>query len=503
MKKNEEILFIAEHHSKDDSQLAYITNQFINEYVTKIRNHYSKKIPIEFKRDFSPISLRDVLLNGKIYDEQKENDPLYFMLTLYAKSNNRQHDIQSFLNQARAMGLHGFIFFLPISIAFSQMCLTLFGLTYVGEALLKKDFRIPRTPLNLPLLAYVVVRLAAAMISTYSLRSIQQEITDFLIILVFFLGYMYIKDVSQLRRLIALLIFSVTLAASYGILEHFWEVNIFSLNKPISLLKHVGDDLNAPVRILGFTSYMTFSGQLAMVVPIIFAFFLAVQSAPKRFIFALSLILSFLALIWTYTRSAWVATVCALILFGVLRGKKMLIVLLLSGMFFISVAIFQPEVFDRSLSAFRTKENKERLYTWQSTIEMIMDSPLTGIGKGNYSKFAPEYRSSYDFDFTSRAHAHNNILQVAVTAGIPALLCFLWLWGIIFKETYRTYQRIPEKRSALKVLSLGFLGAMIGFFVQGFFEHNFGDVENIMMMWLIVAFSLKLQQLTPNQDDER
>ncbi len=417
------------------------------------------------------------------------------MPILYDEDNNRQTNILTFSRKVRLIGLHGFILFLPCSVAFSQICLSLFALIYFIETFLKKHLQIPRTPLNRPVLAYCAVSLITAMFSLAGFPSMTEEVKDLLLIGIFFLCYIYIKDVSQLKKLTGLLSLYVTLAALYGVLQHFWEVDVFRLGRPISFLKHVNDDLSAPVRISGFLSYMTFSGQLAMAIPIIFALFLSSKTLSKRLLGAISLILTILALLWTYTRSAWIGTICAFILFGYLKGKKTFIVLLLLGICLISLAILQPEILDRSLSVFSTKENVERLYTWQSTIKMILDHPLAGIGKGNYSKLAPIYRTQYDFDFSSRAHAHNNLLQVTVTGGIPTLLCFLWLWGVIFKEVYRTYQRIPRESPALKVLSLGFLGAITGFFVQGFFEHNFGDVESVMMMWLIVAFSLKLQHL--------
>jgi hypothetical protein len=58
---------------------------------------------------------------------------------------------------------------------------------------------------------------------------------------------------------------------------------------------------------------------------------------------------------------------------------------------------------------------------------------------------------------------------------------------------YRTYSQIPEENPTLKWLSLGFLGSIVAFFVQGFFEHNFGDSENAMMMWFILALALKIR----------
>jgi len=400
------------------------------------------------------------------------------------------------LEQARTIGLYGFILFLPCSIAFSQICLSLFALTYLIEALLKKQIQIPRTPLNYPLLAYCGLRLMRALMSSAPILTSRKEIEDFVGFAVFFLCYMYIQEVSQVKKMSGLLIFYVTLATLYGVSQHFWEIDVFRLAKPISFLKHVNDDLNAPVRVSGFLSYMTFSGQLAMTIPIIFAFFLSVKTVSKKLLCALSLILTVLTLLWTYTRSAWIGTICALVLFGYVKGKKTFIVLLLLGIFLISLTVLQPEILDLSLSMFRDKD-EERVLTWISTLFMIKDHPLIGIGKGNYSKLARVYREERypDYKFSSYAHAHNNILQVAVTAGIPTLLCFLWLWGVIFKETYRTYQQI-SKNTTLKILSLGFLGAGVAFFVQGFFEHNFGDMESAMMLWFIMALAFKLRHLT-------
>jgi O-antigen ligase len=430
----------------------------------------------------------------------------FYQLTLHDEDSHQWYHPSVLLGQARAIGFHGFVLFLPYSVAFSQICLSLFALTYIVEALLKKHFPIPWTPLNYPLLAYCAIRLISAMINSPSLSTGKKELEDFVGFAVFFLCYMYIQKVSQVKKLSGLLIFYVTLAASYGVLQHFWEVDVFRLARPISFLKHVNDDLTAPVRISGFLSYMTFSGHLAMTIPIIYLLLFSVKSLYKKGLLAISLFLTSLALLWTYTRSAWIATVCAFTLFGYLKGKKTFIILLLLGIFLVSLTIIQPDFFDRSLidrslSVFSAKENLERMYTWESTLYMIHNHPLTGIGKGNYSELAREYRQKMypGFEFSSYAHAHNNILQVAVTAGIPALLCFLWLWGVLFKEMYRTYRQIPQESSVLKHLSLGFLGAIIAFFIQGFFEHNFGDIESAMMLWFIVALALKLQHLTSAQ----
>ncbi len=393
----------------------------------------------------------------------------------------------------RNVSLYGFIFFLPISIAFSQTCLTFLFLTYLAEAMLLKFFSFPRTPLNLPLFGYVALTLLVTPFSVNVSRSIK-GLEGLLTIGVFYLLYLSIHDFRHIKRITIVLLLSITLAAFYGIVQHYSEVDVFRLSKPVSFLKHVENDLRAPVRITGFSSYMTFSGQLAMTMPLLCVCFLGVKNALKKGLLAVSILLVCLALVWTFTRSAWLGTVGAITVIGILRGKKNWYIFLLFFVLLTIVAV-QPELLDNSLRVFRHNDI-ERLYTWKSTLHMIWDYPLTGIGKGNYSRIVDTYRKPYaDFKFSSRAHAHNNLLQVTVESGIPSVFCFLWLWSIIFQSLYQTYRQCPEENVSLKMLSLGCFGALIAFFIHGFSEYNFGDSEVAMMMWMIVALSLKLQDL--------
>jgi len=306
----------------------------------------------------------------------------------------------------------------------------------------------------------------------------------------------YLEDTTQIKKLMTVLVLAATLAASYGVLQHYLEVDLFRMSKPVTFLKHVNNDLKAPVRVPGFSSYMTFSGQLAMAIPLIAGLFLAASTKLRKGLLLIAMLLTCSALLWTYTRSSWIAVVCALTVFGYIRFKRfsVIILLLLGAFLFFSI---QPDTLDRTLSMFRAKENLERLYTWESTLHIIKDHPLIGIGKGNYSKLIGRYREERypNFEFTSSAHAHNNILQAAVDGGIFSLLVYLWLWGVMFRESARAYRHVPETNAALKTIALGLFCALVAFFVQGFFEHNFGDSETVMMMWVIAALSFKLRTL--------
>lgn len=406
-------------------------------------------------------------------------------------------------HRARDIGLYGFLLFLPCSIAFSQMCLGLLALAFLVEAAVKKQFHLPRTPLNLPLLAYLASTVITTMFSVNVRKSIK-GLDTLLIISVFYLFFYYMKDIEQIKRCAGLLVVFMTIAAFYGVLQHYLEVDLFRISRPISFLKHINDDLKAPVRVPGFFSiYMTFAGQLSMMLPVMCALLISVKSVPKKLLLTLSVVLTVFALFWTYTRSAWLGVICALMAAGFLKSKKLLLVVLLLVML-PGIFLLQPGRLGDGLSVLRDKD-EERIYTWITTIDMIRDYPLTGIGKKNYSGMIDPYRERRygDFEFSSDAHAHNNILHVTVDGGIFTGLCFLCLWWVIFREMYRTCRRVPEEDNVLKWLALGLFGAIVAFFVQGFFEHNWGDSESAMMMWVLIAFSLKLQALVPVTTKER
>ncbi|MCP4403570.1 MAG: hypothetical protein GY801_40475 [bacterium] len=442
--------------------------------------------------------------------------------------------------QLRTLSVYGVIFFIPLSIAFSDICLSLLLLSYLIETIITRRFSWPPTPLDRPLLAFILLTLLLTPFAVNIGKSFS-KLTNLIDLAVFFLFYISIKERPQLQKYVETLLLSMTIGSLYGVLQHFLEIDLFRLSQPISFLKHINNDLSRPVRISGFSSYMTFGGQLAMILPLIFAYTLYSKERRTKILWGSALIINGTALIWTYTRSAWVGSVVAVVVVGYLsRGKtfwkQLLIALLILGTSLVlqqsldyrsaktGVRItaensessspqdtvtadpglikrmLDSELLRRIFSIFQTQDNLERLYTWQSSLYMLADHPFAGIGHGNYSETCQAYRTRYgDFEFTSDAHAHNAMLQVAVIGGIPSLGVFLWLWFTLFRSSYQCYRQTPADAPKSRALALGAFGALIAFFFHGFFEHNFGDSEVLSMLWLLYALSLALPRKTAEE----
>jgi hypothetical protein len=447
--------------------------------------------------------------------------------------------IIGFCQQLQTLSLYGVIFFIPISIAFSDICLTLLLLSTLLETAVSRRIPWPRSPLDRQLVVFILVTVGLTPFAVDAAKSFS-KLTNLIDVAIFFLLYMVIKEQQHIRQYVATLILSMSITSLYGALQHYLEIDLFRFSQPISFLKHINNDLSAPVRISGFSSYMTFGGQLAMILPFVFAFILYSQKRRDKILWSAVFIINGSALIWTYTRSAWIGSILAMIAIGFMaKGKQfwkyLFIATLLLGIALVlqqslnyrptapsssraeNLHASQQDILEplesqgpikrmlgsyivtRILSIFDMENNLERLYTWESSLRMIADHPLTGIGHGNYSKTCVSYRTHYgDFEFTSRAHAHNVLIQIATIGGLPLLGAFLWLWLTLFRSIYQRYYHTAVEDWHSRALTLGVFGALIAFSVHGMFEHNFGDSEVLSMLWLLCALSLALPSGPPS-----
>ncbi|MFP4466662.1 MAG: O-antigen ligase family protein [Candidatus Goldiibacteriota bacterium] len=97
-----------------------------------------------------------------------------------------------------------------------------------------------------------------------------------------------------------------------------------------------------------------------------------------------------------------------------------------------------------------------RQNTWEGTVKMAADNPLTGAGPGAFSAEYPRYRPAATMKWASEhsyevAHPENIFLQTAAETGLPGFLMFAFFVMFIIKHLKK------EEREELDFY-LGFLG---------------------------------------------
>jgi O-antigen ligase len=139
-----------------------------------------------------------------------------------------------------------------------------------------------------------------------------------------------------------------------------------------------------------------------------------------------------------------------------------------------------------TLSDHNESSSSTRLFFWNNALKQIKENPLTGCGYGNWKIESVKYEYGFYNDFNYSKHVHNDFLQIAAEAGIPAGILFLsiFLFALIF--TVRVL--LSEANQEIKLLSVISFMALAGYFTDATF--NFPAERPIMQVYF--AFFLAL-----------
>ncbi len=139
-----------------------------------------------------------------------------------------------------------------------------------------------------------------------------------------------------------------------------------------------------------------------------------------------------------------------------------------------------------TLSDHNESSSSTRLFFWNNALKQIKENPLTGCGYGNWKIESVKYEYGFYNDFNYSKHVHNDFLQIAAEAGIPAGILFLsiFLFALIF--TVRVL--LSEVNQEIKLLSIISFMALAGYFTDATF--NFPAERPIMQVYF--AFFLGL-----------
>jgi O-antigen ligase len=226
--------------------------------------------------------------------------------------------------------------------------------------------------------------------------------------------------------------------------------------------------------------YMTYSGLLMLVIGVALARVLFGRG--ERAWAALVMPALAVAVMLTFTRSAWVGACAAAALLLTLKDVRLLAVLpILAAAIFFAVA--PGKITARFISIFDLKDptNRDRVAMLREGEHMIAAHPLVGVGPNMVEKRYADYRDAGAVQKVN-PHLHNVPVQIAAERGLPALA--IWLWFVatavigLGKRFYTGDQRF---------LAAAGLAAVAAMATAGLFEYNFGDSEFLMLFLILIT----------------
>ncbi len=150
--------------------------------------------------------------------------------------------------------------------------------------------------------------------------------------------------------------------------------------------------------------------------------------------------------------------------------------------------------------------NTERLNRWHSAVALFKERPIIGWGPGTYIFVYGNFQISNDRTIISTnrgsgGNAHSEYLGLMAESGIPSVILYLLILGIVFHKGIRYYQRSTDFEMRMLVMA-ALLG--ISTYIMHSTLNNFLDVDEIAApFWafaaVVAAADISLKQKKSNK----
>jgi len=235
------------------------------------------------------------------------------------------------------------------------------------------------------------------------------------------------------------------------------------------------------------------STNVLMVLPILAMGFCLSQSPLQRTGLGLAILLAMLGLIFSYTRGVWLGFMVQVVLAGWMLNKKLgLWILGAGGVLAVGVAVgvASPGLHRETFDPWTVKA---RLAVWEMSVKDILTHPLTGVGYG-----VPIFEKRHGAHITHLETTetgipdipekpHNWYLMVAMGAGFPGLVVFVWLLARVWKSLLNNFRQSDSKEQRYWMLGTWLMAT--GFFIRIFFDDSFGGSHSYLF-WILAGMAL-------------
>lgn len=205
-----------------------------------------------------------------------------------------------------------------------------------------------------------------------------------------------------------------------------------------------------------------------MIISILTAFFLRERQKKRKWAFAVILFVLLLCLALTYSRGAWLSLAAIVLGLTLFYDKRF-------GFLFFLIPLvllfYHGQMVERFLSLFSGEDTSVglRFALWESTIAMIEEHPLLGVGWGSYYLAYPDYNFFIQDEHVLIFHAHNMYLNMLAEVGIIGGAAFLLTF---FEQGFLCWKLYRGKASLFtRTMGLGGLLMVMAIAVIGMSDH--------------------------------
>jgi len=374
----------------------------------------------------------------------------------------------------------------------------------------KEEVKIARTPLNLPVLAFMAICPLSLLWSNSPMVSLL-ELPLFLAgPILYFIVVNNIKGEHQINRLLTSLLVISSLLGIYGIFQYngidfaFWKANI---------------GRQQVFGLFGNVNY--FAEYLIVPLPLAISLFFATRNRTYKILLLVGILAMGGSLILTFTRGSYLAIgISSLFMFflylasrgrSFIKEHKKIFIIVLAFIILVTFLFALPNPLNKpgtviskikgriSISQFTSGSSlKRREAIWGFTTLMIKDHPILGSGLGTFKYNSLSYQAKF-FDRGENCRlypygiadkVHNEYLQFGAELGLLGLGIFLWLLITYFNYGIKLLKRLKDEYK--QGIVIGLMGGVVAVLIDAVFGFPLHLPATIVLFWLFIGFVVSL-----------
>lgn len=357
---------------------------------------------------------------------------------------------------------------------------------------------LPKSSLTKPLLIFILIAILSLLQALLFLKAGEIAASSLYLIRLIEYAFLFliVKDIIAQnnnlnaknigKKILAVSIFSSFLIAIVGFIQLYIYPNL-------TKLEEYGWDPHINRLVSTWLDPNFIGGFLAFTICILIGIALHSKNFTKKIALYLTCIILTAALFLTYSRSGYLALIAGILVLGILKSRKLIIVCLIGatiGIMALPRASQRLEDLNHSINSFifNTSENpdptaKLRIKSWEQTIDIIKSRPILGNGYNTLRYVNFNLGNASDPAIHSASGSDSSILTILAATGILGLIAFLYLYFKIIVNSIKIW-RDQKQQSLWRGFALGILAGTGALFVHSIFVNSLLFAQILIFYWI-------------------
>ena len=287
-----------------------------------------------------------------------------------------------------------------------------------------------------------------------------------------------INTKEKLFYMLKIVCIGVGVTSVIGIIQRFMGVEVSAE------FVDIANNSSMPGRVFStFDNPNNFAELLVLFIPLTAALVMFLKSNKEKLLFAICLVLDFIAIAMSYSRACWVALALAVVVMLLIYDWRLVVPIC-----FLAIAAipFLPQsILDRILSigSMNDSSNTYRLYIWKGAGRVLENFFVSGVGAGP-DNFRAFYQPLAELKAISAFHSHMIYMELIIEFGIFAAIGFFGYFISVIKKGFASVKKADR---ALKAVLAASVGSMVGMLFVCMAEYVWYYPRDMFMFWIVLG----------------